>query len=98
MTKAAFIVECPCCQAKLTVDPEVRAVIAHEAPPRKRSVADLDTAFGALGAKAAEREERFRRARAAEADKGKLLDRKFQESLKKAKDSPDPPRRPFDNE
>jgi hypothetical protein len=98
MTKAAFIVECPCCQAKLTVDPELRAVIAHEEPPRKRSVADLDTAFGALGAKAVEREERVRQARAAEADKGKLLDRKFQESLKKAKDSPDPPRRPFDNE
>ena len=94
----AFKVECPCCQAKLTVDPEVRAVIAHEEPPRKPTVADLDTAFGALGAKAAEREERFRQARAAEADKGKVLDRKFQEGLKKAKDSPDPPRRPFDYE
>src|SRR2546425_8212550 len=98
MTTGTFIVECPCCQAKLTVDPEVRAVIAHEEPPRKRTVADLDTAFGALGAKAAEREERFRQARASEADKGKLLDRKFQEGLKKAKDSPDPPRRPFDYE
>ena len=100
MTKAAFIVECPCCQAKLTVDPEVRAVIAHEEPPRKRSVADLDTAFGALGAKAAEREERFRQQMAAEAggQKGKVLDRKFQEGLKKAKDSPDPPKRPFDYE
>ena len=62
----AFKVECPCCQAKLTVDPEVRAVIAHEEPPRKRTVADLDTAFGTLGARAAEREERFRQARAAE--------------------------------
>jgi hypothetical protein len=97
MTKA-FKVECPCCQAKLTVDPEMHAVIAHEDPPRKRTVADLDTAFGTLGAKAAEREERFRQARAAEADKGKLLDRKCQEGLKKAKDSPDPPRRPFDYE
>jgi uncharacterized Zn finger protein (UPF0148 family) len=94
----AFKVECPCCQAKLTVDSDVRAVIAHEEPPRKRTVADLDKAFGALDAKAAEREERFRQARAAEADKGKVLDRKFQEGLKKAKDSPDPPRRPFDYE
>jgi hypothetical protein len=96
--KSAFTVECPCCQAKLTVDPEVRAVIAHEEPPRKRTVSDLDTALGSLGAKAAEREERFRAAREAEAGKGKLLDRKFQEGLKKAKDSPDPPRRPFDYE
>src|SRR5438876_494877 len=44
----------------------------------------------------AEREERFRQQMQAEAQKGKLLDRKFQEGLKKAKDSPDPPRRPFD--
>jgi hypothetical protein len=98
MTKAAFIVECPCCHAKLTVDAEVRAVISHEEPPRKRTVADLDSAFGVLGAKAAEREERFRQAQAAEADKGKVLDRKFQEGLKKAKDSPDPPVRPFDRD
>ena len=34
----------------------------------------------------------------AEGQKGKLLDRKFQEGLKKAKDSPDPPKRPFDFE
>ena len=92
----AFKVQCPCCQAKLTVDPEVRAVIAHEDPPRKRTVADLDTAFGALGAKAAEREERFRQARAAEADKGKVLDRKFQEGLKKAKDIPGKPINPME--
>lgn len=98
MTTPAFIVECPCCQAKLTVDAEVRAVISHEEPPRKRTVSDLDAALGGLGAKAREREERFRAAQAAEADKGKLLDRKFQEGLKKAKDSPDPPVRPFDRD
>jgi hypothetical protein len=34
----------------------------------------------------------------AEAQKGKVLDRKFQEGLKKAKDTPDPPRRLFDFE
>ena len=42
------------------------------------------------------REERFRRELEAEKQKGKVLDRKFQEGLKKAKDSPDPPPRPFD--
>jgi len=98
MAKAAFTVECPCCHAKLTVDAEVRAVIGHEEPPRKRTVSDLDAALGSLGAKAAEREERFRQAAAAEVDKGRVLDRKFQEGLKKAKDSPDPPRRPFDDD
>lgn len=98
MGATSFIVVCPCCQGKLTVDPELRAVVAHEPPPPKRSVADLGTALGALDAKAAEREARFRQQMQAESQKGKLLDRKFQEGLKKAKDSPEPPRRPFDFE
>jgi hypothetical protein len=96
MAKGSFIVECPCCQGKLTIDPEVRAVIAHEAPPPKREAKDLGSAFDILRAKSSEREERFRQATQAESQKGKVLDRKFQEGLKKAKDSPDPPRRPFD--
>ena len=73
-------------------------MIAHEEPPRKRTMADLGTALGALDRKAAEREERFRQQMQAEAQKGKLLDRKFQEGLKKAKDDPGAPRRPFDFE
>ena len=95
MTKS-FTVTCPCCQGRLTIDPEVEAVIAHETPPPTRSTKDLGAAFDTLRSKSAEREERFRQQMQAEAQKGKLLDRKFQEGLKKAKDSPDPPRRPFD--
>ena len=98
MSNQAFVVVCPCCQAKLTVDAEVRAIIAHEAPPPKRTVDDLGGALGALRSKAAEREERFRQQMEAESQKGKVLDRKFQEGLKRAKDSPDPPKRPFDYE
>ena len=96
MAKGSFIIECPCCQGKLTIDPELKAVIAHEAPPPKREAKDLGSAFDILRAKSSEREERFRQAAQAEGQKGKLLDRKFQEGLERAKDSPDPPRRPFD--
>ena len=94
----SFVVECPCCQAKLTVDPELAAVIAHEPPPVKRTVEDLGAAFDVLHRRSAEREQRFRDQMQAESQKGKVLDRKFQEGLKKAKDSPDPPKRPFDYE
>jgi hypothetical protein len=80
----------------LTLDPELGAVIAHEEPPRRRETESLRDAFGKLQSKSAEREERFRQGIQAEAHKGQLLDRKFQEGLKKAKDSPDPPRRPYD--
>ena len=95
-TERSFVVPCPCCQAKLTVDPELAAVIAHEPPPRVRTAEDLGSAFDIAKKKAAEREERFKREMRAEKDRSKLLDRKFQEGLKKAKDSPDPPPRPFD--
>ncbi len=98
MANTSFMVPCPCCEAKLTVDPELKAVVAHEPPPPRRSMNDLGTALGALGARAAEREARFREQLAAESQKGKLLDRKFQESLKKARETEDPPRRPFDFE
>lgn len=94
--KKSFVVTCPCCQAKLTVDPELAAVIAHEAPPPKRSAGDLGSAFASLRKQSAEREERFRQQIEAEKKKGKVLDRKFQEGLKRAKDSPEPPPRPFD--
>ena len=94
----SFTIVCPCCQGRLTIDPELEAVIAHEAPPPTRAAKDLGAAFDSLRSKSAEREERFRQQMQAEAQKGKVLDRKFQESLKKAKDSPDPPPRRYDYE
>jgi hypothetical protein len=94
----SIVIVCPCCQAKLTIDPELAAVVAHEPPPVKRTVDDLGAAFDVLRSKSAEREQRFRDQMQAESQKGKVLDRKFQEGLKKAKDSPDPPKRPFDFE
>ncbi len=97
-TPSSFEIVCPCCEGRLTIDPELKAVIAHQPPPAKRTHGDLGAALGALDAKAAEREQKFRQQMEAEAQKGKLLDRKFQEGLKKAKDTPDPPRRPFDFE
>lgn len=98
MASRSFTVSCPCCQAKLTLDRELGAVIAHEEPPRRRDAESLGDALGKLRSRSAEREERFRQGIQSEAHKGQLLDRKFQEGLKKAKDSPDPPRRPYDYE
>lgn len=96
MANPSVTVTCPCCRARLTVDPELAEVIAHEPPPRVSTVKGLDDAFETLQSKSVEREARFRQQMQAEAQKGKVLDRKFKEGLKKAKDSPDPPPRPFD--
>lgn len=96
MPDTSFVVQCPCCSAKLTVDRDLGAIIAHEAPPPKRTVSDIGAAFEALRSKSAERDERFKREMESQGDKSKLLDRKFQEGLKKAKDDPDRPIRPID--
>jgi hypothetical protein len=93
---ATFTVTCPCCNGRLTIDSALEAVIAHEAPPRPRSGLGLDEALGSLKGLAAKREERFKEQIKAEQKKPQVLDRKFQESLKKAKDSPDPPINPMD--
>ena len=89
-------VTCPHCRAKLTVDPSLEAVIAHEPPPRTGGVKDLGGAFQALQGASAKREEAFKEGVKSEQTKGQVLDRKFQESLKKAKDTPDRPVRPID--
>lgn len=96
MPEEPLRVECPCCHARLTVDPELAVVISHELPPRTGAAKDLGSAFDALRSKSAEREQKLKQAFHSESQKGKVLDRKFQEGLKKAKDSPDPPPRPFD--
>ena len=93
---ASFIVTCPCCNGRLTIDPEVEAVIAHEAPPRPRSGLGLDEALSSLGGQAAKRDQLFREQMKAEQSKGKVLDRKFQEGLKKAKDDPGKPLNPME--
>jgi hypothetical protein len=93
---ASFEVKCPACQATLTVDPEVRAVLHHAPPPRTGPATSLDRAMELLKGQQAQREARFREAAEAEKSKEQVLSRKFQDGLKRAKDMPDPGPRPID--
>ena len=79
---------CPCCQAKLTIDAALGAVLHHELPPKAASVTDLKAAAEELKGEASRREARFKESMEAEREKAKLLERKFKELLKKAKDEP----------
>jgi hypothetical protein len=83
-----FEVLCPCCQAKLRVDPEMRAVLSHELPPEERSVKDLTDAVKGLKAEAAQRQARFEESLKLQKGKKDLLDKKFQDALKRTKDVP----------
>ncbi|PYM62523.1 MAG: hypothetical protein DMD79_10640 [Candidatus Rokuibacteriota bacterium] len=93
---APFDVTCPCCQAVLTVDSDVRAIVAHRIPEKKGPLSTLDKAMEALRGADQRRDAAFREAALAERNKGDVLARKFGEGLKRAKDSPDPPIRPID--
>ena len=58
-------------------------------PPPAGSALAVGGALSALKGEASRREERFKEQMKAEQSKGKVLDRKFQEGLKKAQASPD---------
>ena len=99
MSKKAPTLEvaCPCCHAKLTIDPQLGVVLSHEAPPRVTPDVDISDAARILEAQAQRREDKFRESWEAERNKEDVLTRKFEEALKKAKDQPvEKPLRDFD--
>jgi hypothetical protein len=92
-----FEVACPCCRAKLTVDPQVAAVLSHVPPPKPPPSVDLDDTAQLLRNQADAVEAKFRASVEAEKTKEDVLARKFAEGLKKAKDGPvEKPLRDFD--
>jgi len=84
-----FEVECPCCQAILKVDPETRAVIAHTVPVKPPPIEDLAAEVAKLKGEGARREQLFQKQFEAEKTHGKVLEKKFDELFKRAKEDPD---------
>jgi hypothetical protein len=92
-----FDVDCPHCHAVLKVDAEVKAVIAHTPPVAPKMFADFEAAASAMKEQEGRRESLFRQSVEAEKNKASLLEKKFQEAIKKAKETPDTkPIRDFD--
>jgi len=92
-----FEVTCPCCSALLKIDPETRAVIGHTAAVVPKMFNDLEAAARAMKEQDTRRDSIFRQSVEAEKNRSDLLEKKFQEAVKKAKDTPDTPRiRDFD--
>ncbi|MBI4526300.1 MAG: hypothetical protein HY695_21080 [Deltaproteobacteria bacterium] len=81
-------VTCPCCGAMLTIDPTLRAVLEHKLPVKPQLVAQLKDAARLVEQEAVRRQERYQQIVEAEKNKGKVLDKKFQELLKRAKEEP----------
>jgi Zn-finger nucleic acid-binding protein len=88
---------CPCCHAKLTVDSVFGAVLSHEAPPKAGPNVDLTDAAKILDEQNRHREDKFRDSWFQESNKEDILAKKFEEAMKKAKDTPaSKPIRDFD--
>lgn len=84
----------------LRIDPVTQSVIAHTAPPRKRTFEDLSTAANAMREQDQRRDSIFKQSLEAQKNSADILDKKFAEALRKAKESPDTgrPLREFDLE
>ena len=80
---------CPCCEATLRVDPVTHAVIAHTAKPVARTFADMEAAARAMREGDVRKESIFRQSVEAEKNKSDVLEKKFAEAVKKAKEAPD---------
>jgi hypothetical protein len=90
---------CPCCKSKLTIDPQLAVVLSHTEPAKVAPDVAIEDAARILADQAQRREDKFRESWDAEQKKEDVLERKFEEALKKAKEQPaSKPIRHFDLE
>ena len=94
----AFEVLCPCCGATMKVDPATKAVISHTAPVRPKTFNDFEEAAKAMREQEGRKESIFRQSVEAQKHQADVLEKKFQEAMRKAKETPDtgPQVRDFD--
>jgi hypothetical protein len=82
----------------LRIDPSTRAVIGHKEHEKPRVMADLEAAVSRFKGEADRREDAFRKSVENHQKHHAVLDRKFDELLKQARENPDepPPKRDID--
>ena len=95
---ASFEITCPCCNGLLKVDAGTGTVISHTAAKQPKTFSDMEEAARAMKENDNRRESIFRQSVEAQKHSSDLLEKKFQEAVKKAKESPDTgrPIRDFD--
>ena len=82
----------------MKIDAATKAVIAHTPKAVPRTFEDIDAAARAMKEQESRKESIFRQSVEAQKNAGDLLEKKFQEAIKRAKDTPDTgkPIRDFD--
>jgi hypothetical protein len=93
----SFEVECPCCGGTLLIDGRLHAVIDHKAKPKPKTMEDFSEGLEQLRGAEQAREDAFQRSFASLRSSKDVLDRKFDELLKKAQaaDPNAPPPKPI---
>ena len=86
--KETIQVACPCCGSTLTIDVSLAAVLSHKLPAKPSVAAQMKDVPTLVKEEATRRDEKYQQLAEAEKNKGKLLNRKFQELLKKAQEEP----------
>jgi len=95
--KADFEITCPCCNAVVKVDGQTGAVISHTAAVAPKTFNDFEDAARSMREQEGRKESIFRQSVEAQKHAADLLEKKFQDALKKAKETPDKPQiRDFD--
>ena len=84
-----FEIACPDCGAMIKVDGTTGLVVSHTPAPRKRMFEDLETAAKAMREQDERKESIFRQSVEAQKHQADLLEKKFQEAVKRAKETPD---------
>lgn len=92
-----FEIPCPCCGAVIKIDAETHAVLTHTPPATPKTFSNFEEAARAMREQEGRKESIFRQSVEAQKHQADLLEKKFQEALKRAKEAPDAPKiRDFD--
>jgi hypothetical protein len=92
-----FEIACPCCSAVIKLDAETHSVVAYTPAVKPKMFSDMEEAARAMREQDNRKESIFRQSVEAQKHHADLLDKKFEEALKKAKETPDTPKiRDFD--
>jgi len=91
-------VRCPCCEATLQIDPELQVIISYKEHEKPRTLEDISAGVQKLKGEEARRAEAFQKSFDDHKSHQRVLERKFDELLKQAKENPDAPKpkNPFD--
>ena len=91
-------IQCPCCDAILKIDRGLAVVISHKVPEKPLPFQDLAAEVARIKGEGTRLEQAFQKSFDAHKSQSTVLNKKFDELLKQAKDDPDqgPPKRDID--